>query len=124
MRSGERGDASQHRRAIMKARTILLLIALTVVMFFAGEHAFGATPDKLLEGKYVEYAGTCRFDAKGNLTFDDNKTKKVEECVVGADPNNDDVKTILVMKENKPARILEYSLSKKTQKTLWINRGS
>lgn len=77
----------------------------------------------LLGKKEVEYAGVCRLDVNGMLVFTDKEAKVIQECVVGADKGETDLKAILLFDKNGPVRLLEYSIKERKQRTLW-SRGA
>lgn len=107
----------------MKARTILLVIALVFVSVFAS-YAKAGELDDLLEGKVVEYNGTCRFDKNDMIIFESQENMKVVRCVVGfAPPDTDDLKYVLLFMNDKPVVLLEYSMVRKAQRVLW-KRGN
>lgn len=80
--------------------------------------------DDLLQGKLIEYDGTCRFDKNDMLVFKNSDDMKVVRCVVGfMPPDTDDKKFVLLFDAVGPAILLEYSKVKKAQRKLWV-RGA
>ena len=106
----------------MKARTILLVIALIVVGMFACSAKAGELDD-LLKGKMTEYVGVCRFDKNDMLIFKDQEDMKLVKCVVGTEPPDPDTKFVLLFLNDEPTVLLEYSMTRKAQRVLW-KRGS
>lgn len=107
---------------VMKARTILLVIALIVVGMFACS-AKANELDDLLKGKMTEYVGVCRFDKNDMLIFKDQEDMKLVKCVVGTEPPDPDTKFVLLFLNDEPTVLLEYSMTRKAQRVLW-KRGS
>lgn len=101
----------------MKARIIFVCIAIMSILSHADELK------NLLGKKEVEYVGVCRLDANGMLVFTDTQTKVIQECIVGAEPGEKDLKAVLLFDKNGPVKLLEYSLKGRKQRTLWA-RGS
>lgn len=106
----------------MKARTILLVIALVVVGMFSCAAKAGELDD-LLKGKMTEYVGTCRFDKNDMLIFESQEDMKVVKCVVGTEPPDSDTKFVLLFLNEEPTVLLEYSMPHRAQRVLW-KRGS
>lgn len=106
----------------MNARTTLLVIALIVVGLFSCS-AKADELDDLLKGKMTEYVGVCRFDKNDMLIFKDQEDMKLVKCVVGTEPPDTDTKFVLLLLDDKPAVLLEYSMTRKAQRVLW-KRGS
>jgi hypothetical protein len=107
---------------VMKARTILLVIALVVVGMFSCSAKAGELDD-LLKGKMTEYVGTCRFDKNDMLIFESQEDMKVVKCVVGTEPPDSDTKFVLLFLNEEPTVLLEYSMPHRAQRVLW-KRGS
>lgn len=107
---------------VMNARTTLLVIALIVVGLFSCS-AKADELDDLLKGKMTEYVGVCRFDKNDMLIFKDQEDMKLVKCVVGTEPPDTDTKFVLLLLDDKPAVLLEYSMTRKAQRVLW-KRGS
>lgn len=101
----------------MKNRVIFFCIAVMAILGYANEL------DDLLKDKEVEYAGVCRFDSKGVLVFEDKQTAVVQKCVVGHDVGETNIKVILLFDKICAVKLVEYTISTKSQRTLWV-RGS
>lgn len=101
----------------MKARIIFVCIAIMAILAHADELK------DLLGKKVVEYVGVCRMDAQGMLVFEDKQTSVLQECVVGADVGETDLKAILLFDKKGAVKLLEYSIKEKRQRILW-QRGS
>lgn len=74
---------------------------------------------KILNGKEVEYAGTCRLDKAGMLTFEADKVAMVMECVVGYDKKDRKLKYVLLFSDKGPSRLILFNLETRAQKDLW-----
>lgn len=105
----------------MKTKIILVCVAIIAIL---GWNSVKDDELKDLLGKKVtEYAGVCRLNAHGMLVFSEEETKSIQECIVGADEGEKDLKAVLLFDKNGPAKLLEYSLKGRKQRILWA-RGS
>lgn len=105
----------------MKAQIILVCIAIMSILGWTSTKADELKD--LLGKKEVEYAGVCRLDTNGMLVFTDKEAKVIQECIVGADKGETDLKAVLLFDKNGAVKLLEYSLKNRKQRTLWV-RGS
>lgn len=101
----------------MKARITLVIVAMMMILAHADELK------DLLGKKQIEYEGVCRLDKLGMLVFTDKETATLQECIVGAEPGEKDIKAVLLFDKLGAIKLLEYSLKGKKQRTLW-QRGS
>lgn len=95
----------------------MVIVSIMTILAHAGEL------EDLLGKKVTEYVGVCRIDAQGILVFTDKEAVSAPECVVGAEPGEKDLKSVLIFDKDGPAKLLEYSLKGSKQRILWT-RGA
>ena len=113
-------NASYRRRVIMNIKYYIGLILVLVAM------SFPAKANELLphlEGKKLVYVGTCWFDKEGVLTFSNDKKKAVVKCAVGMALPDQSKHYVLVYLNDKPAKLVMYDETTKTQVTLWVGQS-
>ena len=98
-------------------------IIIGILVIFGVSKAKAGELDDLLQGKLVEYNGTCRFDKNDMLVFENSDDMKVVRCVVGFQPPDTDIKYVLLFDDKGAAVLLEYSMVRKAQRVVW-KRGS
>lgn len=76
-----------------------------------------------LEGKKLVYVGTCWFDKDGVLTFTHDKKKLEVKCAVGMALPDQTKHYVLVYLNDKPAKLVMYDETTKTQVTLWVGQS-
>lgn len=99
-------------------------VVLVTIALFGAAMRVKAEPTEVLQSKLDGvvrvYTGSCRFDARGVLTFKHDETKTSVSCNVGMKLPDQTVHYIVVFDQNdRPVELRVFDEKTKTQRTEW-----